>query len=122
MKVTDDLQCTISAGLNVGFILSGAFSHKIKHVKWQLLFGATLLTAFSGAMSAADGSKLAVPIVFTIIAAIAIGWIEVLVGSAGPLSLDAKDIGVANGVQWGLRTLTSSFASEWNPHDLVSFF
>ncbi|OAG44853.1 hypothetical protein AYO21_00815 [Fonsecaea monophora] len=110
-SATGWISCTTSAGLNVGFILAGALSHKIKHVKYQLLAGAIFLTTFSGAMSAADGTKLAVPIVFVIIAAIAIGWIEVLVGSAGPLCLNAKDIGVANGVQWGLRTLMSSLAS-----------
>lgn len=112
VEITDGPQCTISGGLNVGFVLSGAFSHKIKHVKWQLAIASILLTAFIGAVSAADGSNLAIPVVFTLIGAFSIGWIEVLVGSAGPLSLDAKDIGVANGVQWGLRTLTSSFASE----------
>ena len=113
-KVTDETQCTTSGGLNVGFVLAGAFSHKIAHVKWQIGITSVLLTAFLGALSGADGSNLAIPVVFTIIGAASIGWIEGLVGSAGPLSLDAKDIGSANGVQWGLRTLTSSLASELN--------
>jgi len=64
-------------------------------------------------MAAANGDNLAMPIVFSVLSSFCIGYLEVICANAGPLVLEAKDMGVANGVQWGVRTGLSSLASKY---------
>ena len=52
-------------------------------------------------------------IVFTLFASIATGWYEALSIAGAPMELDPKDIGMANGAQYSLRTIAASIASEW---------
>lgn len=55
---------------------------------------------------------LALAVVFTLIASIATGWFEALSIAGAPLELDPKDIGMANGAQYSLRTIFASIASK----------
>lgn len=106
------MQSTIPGGSSLGVIFCGALTHIIKNLKWQITALTVVFVAFVGAMASTDGSNLGMPIAFSIVSSIATGWVETICANAGPLVIDAKDMGVANGVQWGIRTALSSLASK----------
>lgn len=71
-----------------------------------------LITAFIGAEASANGSNLAMGVIFSLIGSFGIGYLEIICIVGGPLHIPAKDLGLANGLQMSLRTVTSSLASK----------
>ncbi len=53
-------------------------------------------------------------IVFSLISGLMIGYMEVLTTGEGPRTLDPKDIGLAAGVQYTIRSAFSALAGMFN--------
>ncbi|EXJ71824.1 uncharacterized protein A1O5_05634 [Cladophialophora psammophila CBS 110553] len=106
--------CTLTSGVLLGWLISGplvAPLSKFIYVKWQLVFSTALFTSFIGALAAADGSNLGFGIAMSLIGGSGIGYIETVCIAGAPLHLHPKDIGLANGAQYSLRTIFSSLSS-----------
>lgn len=80
-------------------------------IQAMIISAGVIFTAFLGGMAMQD-LTLALAIAFSLIASIASGWYEALSISGAPLELDPKDIGMANGAQYSLRTICASIASK----------
>ena len=103
------IQCSLVAGAVFGQFL-GAFSKYGPKLKWQLVVCCCLFTAFTGGMAAVSSSHESRAIVFSVISSIMIGYMEVLTLAGAPLMVDAKDIGLANGVEYTVRSGFSTLA------------
>jgi len=69
-----------------------------------------VFVTFTGALAAIDSSRKGMGIAFSIISSAGIGYMEVITLAGGPLMVDPKDIGLACGVQFAVRTGMSSLA------------
>ncbi len=103
----------MTAGTVAGQFLAGfsTFVPKIK-LKWQLVTSVCIFTAFIGGSAGVTSSTKTMAIVFSLISGIMIGYIETLTIGGGPLTQDAKDIGLAAGVQYTFRSGTSALAGK----------
>lgn len=81
-------------------------------IKYQLIASTIVITTFIGAEASADGSNLASGIIFSLLGGFGIGYLETICIAAAPLHLNAKNLGVASGIQFSLRTVLSGIASE----------
>lgn len=101
----------------VGFGLTGVLNPRLLaryHIKIQylLLTALVIFTAALGSMNMPN-LTLAKAVVCGLIASIGNGWFEALAMTAAPLELEARDIGLANGAQFSIRTVCGSIASEY---------
>jgi hypothetical protein len=79
--------------------LAGIFASFLPKVKWQLVTSCIIFTAFAGGMAASTQDNKRMAIAFTLVAATMVGYMEVIAIRGGPVMVDLKDIGLANGVQ-----------------------
>jgi len=94
------------AGAVFGQLL-GAFSKsytRFLSLKWQLVTCCVIFTAFTGGMAAVTASHISRAIVFSILSSMMIGYMEVLTLAGAPLMVDPKDLGLANGVEYTVRS------------------
>jgi len=61
-------------------------------------------------MAAVEPGKEAMAVVFSVISSTMIGIMETVTFVAGPLMVEEKDIGLANGVQFAIRSGASTLA------------
>lgn len=64
-----------------------------------------------GGEAAANDSHIALGIVFSVFGSFSIGWLENICIVGAPLHVDAKNLGIASGLQMSLRVVMSSLAS-----------
>lgn len=102
----------MTAGVTAGLAVSAILVHRLRRVKWQLIWTCVAYTVFIGGIVAVDGSNLALAVVLSLLAGINIGYMEDITVSGGTLMLDPKDIGLAAGVQQSMRQLFSGAASK----------
>ncbi|KAI1618323.1 fungal trichothecene efflux pump [Exophiala viscosa] len=100
----------ITGGDILGNVIGAFMTMYCPKIKWQLVFATSVLAAFSGALTATTSNSLTENVVFALIQSTAIGWAETICLAGGPLMLDVKDIGVATGFQFSIRTLLASLA------------
>lgn len=104
------ISCTLTAGVIFGEF-TGAFAVRyIGKIKYQLVTAVTFFVTFTGAMASIDSSRKAMAIAFSLLSSIGIGYMEVITLAGGPLMVDSKDIGLACGFQFAVRTGMSSLA------------
>jgi hypothetical protein len=69
-----------------------------------------IFTTFIGGMAAVDQNTEAMVIRFSLISSAMIGYMETLTPAGGPPTVEAKDIGLASGVQYSLCSTVSVLA------------
>jgi hypothetical protein len=79
-------------------------------MKWQLVLCCVLFTAFSGGMAAVSNDHKGRAIAFSILSSAMIGYMEVITLAGAPLMVDPKNIGLANGVEYTVRSGMSVLA------------
>ena len=93
-------------------IISGALSARVGKTKWQLVGVCVILTAFTGGMGAATKDTKAMALVFSVISSSCIGFVEVLCMAGAMLAVPAEDIGLASGVLFMGRSITSALSGK----------
>ena len=79
-------------------------------LKWQLVIVCVLFTAFTGGMGAVTTQNEARAIVFSILSSTMIGYMEVITLAGAPMMVEPQDIGLANGVEYTIRSGCSVLA------------
>ena len=91
------LSCTTGIALAVGELIFAPFFRYVGFLKWQLVVACSMTAVFSASMAAVTYRTESMAIAFTVLAGLAVGWIElvtiVIVGLVAP----PNDIGVAQG-------------------------
>jgi hypothetical protein len=87
-------------------------THRVLPIKWQLVCVCVVFTSFTGGLAAVTADGMVRCIVFGIIACTMIGYMEVLTLAGAPMTVDAKDIGLANGVEYTVRSGFSVLAGK----------
>lgn len=105
------LSCALGGGALLGQVLSGLLLKALGKQKWQMVFTATAMTAFIGAMSASTQSNETTAIALCIMGSIMLGYVENVALTLAPFTLDDKDIGVAIGILASLRTTIAGIAT-----------
>ncbi|KAL4804326.1 fungal trichothecene efflux pump [Aspergillus unguis] len=104
------ISCTINGGAIAGALVGTITVKLIGHIKWQLVVACIVFTTFTGAMAAVTPSTKTMAILFSLISSMGIGYMEIITLVGGPLSVAAKDIGLASGLQFAVRTAFDSLA------------
>jgi hypothetical protein len=87
---------------------TGIFASFLPKVKWQLVTSCIIFTTFAGCMAASTQDNKGMAIAFTLIAATMDGYQEVITNGGGSEMVDPKAIGLANGVQYVIRSCFST--------------
>lgn len=106
------LSCTTGVALVVGELVFAPFFRHIGFLKWQLVVACAMTAVFSASMAAVTYRTESMAIAFTVLAGLAVGWIElvtiVMVGLVAP----PHDIGVAQGFFGATRLVFGVIAGE----------
>ncbi|EXJ63305.1 uncharacterized protein A1O5_11626 [Cladophialophora psammophila CBS 110553] len=112
VQTTGWMSCTLTAGAIFGQFVGSLskWTQKWVSLKWQLVIVCVLFTTFTGGMSAVTKENQDRAIVFSLISSTMIGYMEVLTLAGAPLMVKPEDIGLANGVEYTLRSGCSVLA------------
>jgi hypothetical protein len=105
------ISCSVPAGTIAGGIFGSMIVRTVGRQKYQLVFVASGMTAFIGAMAAADQTTKALAVSLVTVGSFFVGMIEGITTATTPLCLDAADIGLAIGMLGSIRTALSSIAT-----------
>ena len=106
------LSCTTGIALAAGELIFAPLFRTLGHLKWQLVIACLMTAIFGTAMAAVTYKTENMAIAFTILAGLAVGWIElitiVIVGLVAP----PNDIGVAQGFFGATRMVFGTVAGK----------
>ncbi|KAI2637699.1 fungal trichothecene efflux pump [Hypomontagnella submonticulosa] len=102
------LTTTVAFGAWGGIVFIGAVYHLVKHLRWQLIIGCVWMTAFVGAMASIDPTERNQAAAFTFLAALPIGWGEIVTMIMVQYVASDMDLGVAFAVVSAMRGVVGS--------------
>jgi hypothetical protein len=105
------LSMTIGGGTLLGQATGGFLCRPITKQKWQLVVFASAMTAFIGAVAAADPSRRSLGVAMTLLGSFCVGYIEIVIITTAPLCLAPEDIGLATGVGGACRAGSGAVAT-----------
>ncbi len=116
---TDDvtiglLSCTTGIALVAGELIFAPIFRTIGHLKWQMVAASLMTAVFGTAMAAVTHTTEDMGIAFTLLAGLAVGWIEMVTIVVTGLVAPPNDIGVAQGFFGSTRLVFGTVAGEFN--------
>ncbi|KAI5861006.1 fungal trichothecene efflux pump [Durotheca rogersii] len=102
------LTTTVAFGAWGGIVLFGPLFHIVKHIRWQLVVGCVIMTAFVGAMASVDTNELGQAAAFSFLAMLPVGWGEVITMLMVQYVASDMDLGVAFSVVSAMRSVVGS--------------
>jgi MFS family permease len=106
------LSCTTGVALAVGELIFAPMFRIVGYLKWQMVVASLMTAVFATTMAAVTHKTEGMGIAFTILAGLAVGWIEmvtiVIVGLVAP----PNDIGVAQGFFGSTRLVFGTVAGK----------
>jgi len=104
------LSCTTGIALTAGELIFAPFFRSIGHLKWQVVTASLITAVFCTAMAAVTYKTEKMGIAFTILAGLAVGWIELVTIVITGLVAPPNDIGVAQGFFSSTRQVFGTIA------------
>ncbi|KEF61664.1 uncharacterized protein A1O9_03232 [Exophiala aquamarina CBS 119918] len=104
------LSCTTGIALTAGELIFAPLFRGIGHLKWQVVAASLMTAVFGTAMAAVTYKTEKVGIAFTILAGLAVGWIELVTIVITGLVAPPNDIGVAQGFFSSIRLVFGTIA------------
>lgn len=104
------LSCTTGIALTAGELIFAPLFRSIGHLKWQVVAASLMTAVFGTAMAAVTYKTEKMGIAFTILAGLAVGWIELVTIVITGLVAPPNDIGVAQGFFSSIRLVFGTIA------------
>lgn len=109
------LSSTVGVALTAGELIFAPLFRSVGHLKWQVVIASLMTAVFSTAMAAVNYKTEKMGIAFTILAGLAVGWIELVTIVITGLVAPPNDIGVAQGFFSSIRLVFGTIAGKLCP-------
>jgi MFS family permease len=109
------LSCTTGIALTAGELIFAPLFRSLGHLKWQVVVASLLTAVFGTTMAAVTYKTEKMGIAFTILAGLAVGWIELVTIVITGLVPPPNDIGVAQGFFSSTRLVFGTIAGKLCP-------
>lgn len=106
------LSCTTGIALAAGELVFAPLFRALGYLKWQLVIACLMTAAFGTAMAAVTYKSEQMAIAFTVLAGLAVGWIELVTIVITGLVAPPNDIGVAQGFFGSTRLVFGTVAGK----------
>ena len=106
------MSCTTGIALASGELIFAPIFRTVGYLKWQMVVASTMTAVFGTAMAAVTYKTESMGIAFTILAGLAIGWIEMVTIVVTGLVAPPNDIGVAQGFFGSTRATFGTVAGK----------
>lgn len=118
------LSCIVGGAALLGQLFGGALCAMLGNHKWQMIISTIGMTSFIGALAVVTASNFGLAVIFVFLGSFFDGYIELVTLTTAPLTLDSKDIGLANGAlgtfRYALATVATSMYSSILNNKLTS--
>lgn len=108
------ISCTTGIALTAGELIFAPLFRTLGHLKWQVVTASLLTVTFCAGMAAMTYKTEKVGIAFTILAGLAVGWIELVTIVITGVVAPPNDIGVAQGFFSSTRQVFGTIAGKFN--------
>ncbi len=109
------LSSTTGVALVAGELIVSPLFRTVGYLKWQLVIASVVTAVFGTLMAAVTYETEHMAIAFTILAGLAVGWIELVTIVVVGLVAPPNDIGVAQGFFGSTRLVFGTIASKFYP-------
>lgn len=107
------ISCTTGIALTAGELIFAPLFRALGHLKWQVVTASIITTVFCAAMAGLTERSEKTGIAFTILAGLAVGWIELVTIVITGLVAPPNDIGVAQGFFSSIRQVFGTIAGKF---------
>ncbi|KAI1615939.1 fungal trichothecene efflux pump [Exophiala viscosa] len=99
------LSCAVGGGTLSGQVIGGLIAMRIGHIKYQMIFAATIMSVFIGALAAQTKETVHLSSAFATLGCFGLGYVEILAATAATFVIkNQKQMGTPNGIFGSIRS------------------